>query len=166
MGLESGSDRVLLLLNKGVDAEGMVKAAGWIKDAGVELFVYVLISGGGRYLSLEHVENTVEVVNGIAPHSVDMQTLVPVPRTPLYDQIENGDFELLSPHETIKEIRYIIEGISVPVEINCDHISNYCYVHGRLPEDRERLIMELDYCLTLDELLYSEKGITNIKLPS
>ena len=162
LGFESGSEEVLRLLNKGVDRESQVEAAERIKDAGIELCIYVLVSAGGRGLSAEHVRATTEAINRIAPACVDIQTLVPVPRTPLHDALERGHFELLSPHESIREIRLLLEGIEVPIAVNSNHISNYCNVEGCLPEDRERLLRELLYCLDLDERPYAVTDIVNV----
>jgi len=154
MGLESGSDAVLKLLNKGIDQAGMIDAAGKIKKAGIELFLYVLVGAGGRSLSGEHVDGTSEAINLIEPHSIQLQTLIPIPQTPLFVEEQRGNFKPLSPHDSIREIGSLMKKINVPVEINCSHITNYCQTSGRLPEDHERLQREIDYALSLDESLF------------
>ena len=166
MGLESGSDDVLRLLKKGVDKEGMLEAATIIKKAGFELHLYVMIGAAGTELSGEHVKATAEAVNEITPSCVDFQTLVPIPHTPLTEEAQEKRFTFLSPHGTIREIRAFIEEIDTTVEINCSHVSNHCHVRGDLPDDRARLLSELDYSLSLDESLFDNSGIANIELPS
>ena len=166
MGLESGSDEVLQLLNKGVDTKGMLEAATLIKNAGFELYLYVLIGAGGTALSGEHVKATAEAVNEISPGSVDFQTLVQIPNTPLTREAQQERFSFLSPHESIREIRDLIEEIETNVAINCTHVSNHCHVRGIIPNERERLLQELDYSLSLDESLFDNSGIANIELPN
>ena len=155
MGFESGSDVVLEILNKGIGSEGLVDAASRIKTAGIELFLYVLIGAGGRDLRAA-------LVNEVAPDALEVQTLVPVPGTPLFEEARNGRFSPLSPHDSISEIIALIERLEVPLGINCSHLSNHCQVSGRLPEDRERLLRELEYSLSIDESLFDSSGIVNI----
>jgi biotin synthase-like enzyme len=166
MGLESGSNRVLEILNKGVDKDGMFEAARMVKDAGIELHIYVLIGAGGAAESEEHIRETSTLINAIAPDSIELQTLVPVPGTPLFGEAELGKFQFLSAHESIREIRLFVETINGPARINCAHYSNHCQIHGRLPEDRQRLLKELEYSLSIDESLFDASGIVSIGLPN
>ena len=58
VGLESGSDEVLGLANKGVSAQAHVEAGVRAKQAGLELSEYVMPGLGGRALSEEHARET------------------------------------------------------------------------------------------------------------
>jgi coproporphyrinogen III oxidase-like Fe-S oxidoreductase len=165
MGLESGSDRILSILNKGVDRRGMLEAAGRVKNSGIELYVNVLIGAGGTALSAEHLEASASAINTVNPDSVELHTLVPIKGTPLFDRSAQGQFEFLSPHDSIREIRALISTIEVPVRFTCAHYSNHCQINGRLPGDRQRFLKELDYSLSIDESLFDTTGIVNIGLP-
>jgi radical SAM superfamily enzyme YgiQ (UPF0313 family) len=165
VGFESGCDEVLGNLNKGVGAVELVDASRRVKKVGIELFLHVLISAGGRDLSEKHVAKTAEAINAVTPHAVSFQTLVPIPGTPLYTQVKEGRFQLLTPHEAIREAMLLIESVTVNTAVNCEHFSNYCHIMGRLPEDKARLLQELDYCLTLDESRYRGSGVVGFELP-
>src|SRR4030042_2014812 len=54
VGLESGSDRVLEKMSKGVTAERQIRAGRNVKAAGMELSEYVMPGLGGRELWQEH----------------------------------------------------------------------------------------------------------------
>ena len=165
MGTESGSQAVLEILNKGVDVAGIETAAREIKKVGLQLTTYVLIGAGGVALSEEHVAKTSAMINRIQPDTLALQTLVPIPQTPLYEQIGRGEFEQLSPHGTILEIKAMLSAIEVSLDINCSHISNHCQGKGRLPEDRRRLLSELDYTLSMKESRFNPSGLLNVILP-
>lgn len=165
MGFESGNDDVLTILNKGVTRDEIAQAALKVIDAGIELHLYLLIGSGGKALSERHIEDSVELLNSIKPDTVECHTLVLVPRTPLHNLYESGGFIPLTPHETLGEIKAVVGGITVPLNINCSHISNYCHVGGSLPQDRRRMENELEYCLTLDESIFKANSIVNISVP-
>ena len=70
LGIESGHDEVLRRLEKGVDAEEMVRVGRKAGLAGVKLSTMVLLGAGGRELSLEHARASAEVLDAIAPRFV------------------------------------------------------------------------------------------------
>jgi hypothetical protein len=61
--------------------------------------------------------------------------------TPLYDQVQRGEFELISPEETLRELELLLEATHVSGAVfRSNHASNYLPLGGRLPADRERLL--------------------------
>jgi radical SAM superfamily enzyme YgiQ (UPF0313 family) len=147
MGLESGSSYILRIMHKGTNAKSMIKAGKKILNAGIKLSLYVLIGLGGKKYSKEHVIETARVLTEINPTVFRFRTLHVSPTVPLYDDIENGEFELLSPVECIKEERDIIAnlGENVTSEVYNDHMNNYCYIESKnIKNDREHFIKALD----------------------
>jgi radical SAM superfamily enzyme YgiQ (UPF0313 family) len=147
MGLESGSSTILRIMHKGTNAESMIKAGKKVLKAGIKLSLYVLIGLGGKKYSDEHVAETAKVLTEINPTIFRFRTLHVPETTPLYDDIESGEFELLSPVECLKEEREIIArlGENVSSEVYNDHMNNYCYLETKnIKEDRQRFIKALD----------------------
>jgi radical SAM superfamily enzyme YgiQ (UPF0313 family) len=143
-GFESGSDKVLQLINKGVTSEQEITAGKNIKEAGIELSVYFMPGIGGKALSEENAMETARVVNEINPDFVRIRTAVIKEDTELWQDYLNGKFLLCSENEKLAEIRLLIEHTP-----NCtgvlasDHIINLLQeVHGRLDKDR-RMMLEL-----------------------
>lgn len=64
-GMETGSDRILKLINKGFDAETVVKSGCMAKDAGMILSEFILLGIGGRELSEENAVLTAKALNKI-----------------------------------------------------------------------------------------------------
>ena len=151
-GMESGDDEVLRLLNKGTDSAGIIKAGKMLKEAGIELSEYVIVGAGGRGLWRQHAINSAKVLNEINPRFIRLRTFMPFPGAPLHDLYRQGEFDLLSPHAALRETRLFIEKLdNIDSELLSDHASNYWYVGGRLPGDKENMLREIDRALTIDE---------------
>jgi radical SAM superfamily enzyme YgiQ (UPF0313 family) len=147
MGLESGSSNILRIMHKGTNAESMVEAGKKVLKAGIKLSLYVLIGLGGKKFSVEHVIETARVLTEINPTIFRFRTLQVNSSMPLYDDIESGEFELLSPVECLKEERDIITklGENVSSEVYNDHMNNYCYLESQnIKKDRESFIKTLN----------------------
>nr|MDO8099277.1 radical SAM protein [Candidatus Njordarchaeota archaeon] len=147
MGLESGSDQILKLMKKGTTSRAIVKVGQRIKEAGIELSLYVLLGLGGRGLTQEHVRGTTEILNETDPHFIRFRTLNILPNTPLFQEVKEGKFNLLTPYEIIEEQREIIAGLNVRSEILNDHVSDYLDFEAKLPEDKELTLKLLDNIL-------------------
>lgn len=63
-----------------------------------------------------------------------------------------GEFQLLSPHQSLAEIKLLLETLSVPgADLYSDYFSNYAWVNGRMPRDSARMIRVIDELLPLPE---------------
>ena len=151
VGLESGDDEVLRRVKKGTTSEEQVEAGLMVKEAGIELSEYVILGLGGRDRTEEHALATAEALNSIEPDFIRLRTLVPKVNTLLLHQIMKGKFHLLGPHGILKETRLLIENLNCNARLTSDHYTNYINLEGRLPEDKGRLLREIDKALKLDE---------------
>ncbi len=148
VGLESGDDTVLESVKKGTTAGEQIMAGQIVKQAEIQLSEYIILGLGGSNLSAAHAVNTAEAINAIGPDFVRLRTLVPKINTLLLHQMNKGRFQLLSPHQVLREARMLIENISTRTVLTSDHYTNYLNLCGNLPEDKERLIDEIDHALT------------------
>lgn len=148
MGLESGDDEILRRVRKGVTADDYVKAAEKVKEAGIELSVYVLAGLGGRELTREHAINSALTLNRMKPDYIRIRTLVIFPGVPLHEQVSSGEFEECSGREIARETRLLLSHLDVEgARFLSDHVSNYLPLYGRLPDDRDELIEAIDRVL-------------------
>jgi radical SAM superfamily enzyme YgiQ (UPF0313 family) len=147
-GLESGSDEVLQRVGKGLNANQIIEATRKAKEAGITMSITVILGLAGTEGSAEHVEDTARVLSEIDPEYVGALTLTLVPGTPLYREWKEGTFHLISPFQSLEELKAIIERSSFT---NCFfssmHASNYQAIRGRLPQGKEAMIEELEYIL-------------------
>ncbi|OGP57250.1 MAG: coproporphyrinogen III oxidase [Deltaproteobacteria bacterium RBG_13_61_14] len=153
VGLESGSDRVLEKMSKGVTAERQIRAGRNVKAAGMELSEYVMPGLGGRELWQEHALETARVLNAIAPDFIRLRSLAVPPGAPLFAMVEAGEFQPPNDLEIARELRLFLESLEgITSRIVSDHILNlFPEIEGRLPEDQPRLLALLDRFLRLGE---------------
>lgn len=150
IGLESGCDRVLRRIRKGAGRTKQIEAGVLLRSCGIENHTYVMLGIGGRELSREHAKDTATAVNVIQPDCLRIRTFLPKVNTPLLEQIELGQFEMVTPHEALAELKRMVNDIEVETRIASDHYTNYLDVQGRLPQDRSRLMAVIDTGLARD----------------
>ncbi len=152
IGLESGSDRVLKMVKKGVTKAAQIKAGLKVKKAGMELSEYVMPGLGGKALSEEHAMETADALNQINPHFIRLRTLAVSRSMELIDAQKSGRFEKCSDIETVREILSFIENLDgITSTIRSDHILNlFQDVEGVLPGDKEKMTSILKRFLDMD----------------
>jgi radical SAM superfamily enzyme YgiQ (UPF0313 family) len=151
-GMESGDDVTLKKICKGSTAEEIIEAGRKVIEAGMELSEYVLIGIGGEERTQEHARESARVINAIRPRFIRLRTLIPMPGTPLHDEYFRGTFQLLGPHSALQETRLFIDNLTVDAaELFSDHHSNYAWLNGRLPADKQEMIKKIDELLLLPE---------------
>ena len=147
VGLETGDRELLKEIEKGATPEEMVEAGRRAKKAGFEYSLYVLLGIGGEEKWEQHAKGTAEVLNQIDPHFIRVRTFVPQPDSPLYDAMTEGRFQLASPETILKETKLLLEELQVTSQFLSDHISNLLPLHGKLPEEKKRMIQMIEDAL-------------------
>jgi radical SAM superfamily enzyme YgiQ (UPF0313 family) len=141
LGLESGDDEILTRVEKGVGSEEMIEAAMRVKEAGIELSVYILLGLGGEELWEQHARNTARVLSAMNPDYIRPRTLYIMPGCPLYEDLRAGLFHEASGETIMHELEILFSELRVDdCVFMSDHISNYIPVYGRLPEEREKML--------------------------
>jgi len=147
-GLETGDDELLQKIGKGVTSDQVIEAGKRVKDAGISFSVTVILGLGGIEGSKTHVLETARVLTEIDPDYVGALTLTLVPSTPLYQEWERNEFHPLSPFQSLEELKLIIENSGfTDCFFSSMHASNYLSVRGRLPQDKERTLKQLEKVL-------------------
>ena len=148
-GIESGDDEVLLKIGKGVNSRQMIEAGEKAKEAGVTLSLTVILGLGGVEGSRKHVLETARVLSAIDPEYVGALTLTLVPGTPLWQECQQGSFHPITPFESLEELKGLVENSSfTDCFFSSMHASNYLSVRGRLPQDKGRMLKELERVLS------------------
>ena len=149
MGVESGDDAILKSIGKGVDSRQIIEAGKKVKEAGILLSVTVILGLGGTEKSREHALATAEILTALDPDFGGALTLTLVPGTPLYEQSRRGEFSLISPFQSLQELKLIIENSRLTdCFFSSMHASNYLTVRGRLPKEKAKMLAQIDYVLS------------------
>jgi len=147
VGLETGDRDLLQEIEKGATPEEMVEAGRKAKKAGFEYSLYVVLGIGGEEKWEPHAKGTAEVLNQIDPHFIRVRTFIPQPHSPLYEAMKEGRFQLASSETILKETKLLLKALQVTSQFLSDHISNLLPLHGKLPEEKERMIKMIDEAL-------------------
>ncbi len=177
VGLESGDDKVLDFVNKGVTGAEHIEAGNKALEADFELSEYVMPGLGGKERFREHAENTARVLNEIDPHYIRFRPLAVLEGIELYKKMKEGDFALTSPHERLEEIRIIVENLDVSSRLCFDHRMNgwrnksggllfdMDYEGYKFPEEKELVLELIEEGLKVDESSHLDaRDTTSISL--
>jgi len=137
IGLETGYDPLLQYIQKGTTAAQQIAAGQKLVEAGFSLSEYVMPGMGGRAMAEGHVRETARVLNEINPEFIRLRSLHITPTMPLWSHLQDGNFELQSEDDVVREIAGIIERLDVSSYLKSDHILNLLMeVEGKFPEDK------------------------------
>jgi len=152
MGVESGDDVVLKRVGKGVDHQQLIDVGKRAREADIALSVTVILGLGGVERSREHALETARILSEIDPEYAGALTLTLVPGTPLYQDYKNDYFELITPFESLKELKLIVENSEfTECFFSSMHASNYYAIRGRLPQEKAKMLDELNRILKSED---------------
>lgn len=151
VGMESGSDEVLKLINKGTTAQQHIEAGKRVKESGISLSEYIILGLGGRKLSKQHALATAEVLNMINPDFIRIRSLTVPKNTALHEKVQNGTFEEETDIEAVLGERLLIEHLhGIQSHIVSDHALNLLEeVNGKLPVDKPAILAVINCFLNL-----------------
>ncbi len=145
--MRSGDDFLLSWVKKGATAAEMIEGGRKVKEAGISLSEYVILGLGGEQWWEQHALGTARVLNAVNPDFIRLRTLMVYPGAPLQDRVAAGEFKVASPELILREERLLIENLTTTAELVSDHVSNYLSVNGKLPDDKPRLLAQIDAIL-------------------
>lgn len=142
IGMETGSDRILKMVKKGVTKEMHVKAGRNAKEAGIELSEYVLTGLGGKKFSSEHAIETADALNLINPDFIRFRNLSFLDNSILFEKCEPGLYERATDLVRAKEMLLLIENLDgITSQVKSDHMNNLLEeVEGILPQDKSYMM--------------------------
>jgi radical SAM superfamily enzyme YgiQ (UPF0313 family) len=149
MGVESGDDEVLQKIQKNATHQQMVEAAKKVKESGILLSVTVILGLGGVKGSKQHALETAKILTEMDPDYAGALTLTLISETGLYKEWNNGEFEMLTPFDSLWELKTIVENSTFShCFFSSMHASNYYSIRGFMPEDRNKVLKQLNALLS------------------
>lgn len=149
MGIESGSEEILKDINKGATRDEIIQAGKKIKESDIKLSATIISGIGGKEKTNLHAKDTGSIISIIKPNYVGVLSLMIEKNTEIEEKVKNGELEILSSFEILKEIKEILKNINTDEKIifRSNHASNYVSLKGNLPIDKDRLIEDIDWCI-------------------
>ncbi|HOP48465.1 MAG TPA: radical SAM protein [Desulfobacteraceae bacterium] len=151
-GMESGSEKVLKMIQKGSTPEDIIAGGLKVMESGISLSEYIMPGVGGRDLSREHALETARVLNIIRPDFIRVRTFAMHPMSPMQKMVEDGTFIHMSDEEVIAEIRLLVENLDeMHSHFRCGDFSLnlLMQVDGYLDSSKGEMLEELDRFLSL-----------------
>ncbi len=160
IGMESGSDTVLKLMDKGVTAAEEIEGGKKVVASGISLSEYYLLGIGGKALWREHAIESARVLNAIDPDFIRVRTLSVNEGLLMWSDVESGAFVRTTDEEMMEELKLFIQNLDCHANFVSDHIGNLLQeVEGKLPEDKEKMLVVIE---RFQSLTPSEKQIYRI----
>ena len=150
-GIESGDDNLLRRMHKGYTSEDIVKQMSKLGEAGMPFVGNFLGGLGGHNYGLSHARETARVSNIIRPDMIYASELTLFPDTPLMQDVKDGKYEEATEVERFEEMQEFLRCLTIPTVFKAEHVTMPSPIRGRLPEDRDRMIQELQSLIDLGE---------------
>lgn len=153
LGLESGSERILKEINKGVSVEETVEACLKAKEAGIRLSITQITGLAGQDGMEKNALCSARALSRIKPEYIGIMTLTLRRGTPMTRDFEAGRFKRLTPKQIVEEMRMLVAHLdSEGSVLRSNHISNYVQLRGTMNRDKNAMLAQLDRALASGKL--------------
>lgn len=145
IGIETGDDNLLKLINKGETAQSSVEGILKAHEAGIDTSIMIINGLGGKKYSEKHAVHSAQIINQINPKFLSTLTLSLPFGMDHYKNRFEGEYQQQSIKELFQELRLFIQNLQVQNTIyRSDHVSNNLILKGVLSKDKQELITDLD----------------------
>lgn len=147
IGVETGDDNALAFMRKGYPAREIIEQSKRLDDAGISYNFFYLAGLSGKGLGTEGAAISASVFNQTRPKRIGSSMLTIFPESELYQEIQRGNWTEESEIEKLEEVMTLVQHLEIPVEFAMLGASNAVSVQGRLPDEKGRMLSELEqYC--------------------
>lgn len=144
LGIESGLDDVLALMEKEHDQGQAYEAIGRLHQAGMIYDAHIMMGVAGKERGMENAYALAEFLNRTRPAHVVNFSMFLHKEVPLYQNILDGSFIPASERDNLEEERRLIELLTADILYDGFHDFIEFRVRGRFPKDKERMLARLD----------------------
>lgn len=144
LGIESGLDDVLALMEKEHDQGQAYEAIGRLHQAGMIYDAHIMTGVAGKGRGMENAYALAEFLNRTRPAHVVNFSMFLHKEVPLYQNILDGSFIPASERDNLEEERRLIELLTADILYDGFHDFIEFRVRGRFPKDKERMLARLD----------------------
>lgn len=144
IGIETGDDEALTFMNKGYTSRDIITQCKRLDDVGISYNFFYLtgVSGAGR--GKFGAKATAAVCNQLHPQIIGASMLTIDPNSELYEEIQKGNWKEEKEIEKYKELKTLVENLTIPVWFAAMGASNAIPIQGTLPGDTKKVINALE----------------------
>lgn len=148
IGVESGSDPILLMMNKGVSSFDMIQAFKELDDAGIGYYITIILGLGGKDYRNLHALETARLLNRLHPKCIWALKLKVWENTPLEKMIKRGEFTPMTSYQILFEERMLLESLILTDCFFMDTtVMDRYTIQGFLPEGKEAMLQMINRLL-------------------
>lgn len=148
IGIETGDNNLLKLINKGETFNSTVDGILKAHEAGIETSVMILNGLGGKIFSQQHALKSAEIINKINPKFLSTLTLSMPFGLAHFQNKFGGEYQQQTVVELYEELKMFIENLNVEnVIYRSDHVSNHLILKGVLSKDKDTLIDQINLAI-------------------
>ena len=155
IGVETGDGAALAFMDKGYGPEDILTQTRRLDEAGIRYHFFYLAGIAGAGKGGESAVRSAEIFNQTHPERIGSSMLTIFPESRLYQEILAGNWREAGEREKLAEVRALIEHLDIPAAFAALGASNAVNLAGRLPEERETLIAQLNGVISR----YSEQDL-------
>ncbi len=145
IGIESGDDELLRLVNKGETFNSTVEGIKKAHNAGIDTSIMIINGLGGKNYSEQHAIKSAEIINQVNPKFLSTLTLSMPYGHEHFQERFKGEYVQQTIVELYKELRIFIENLNVEnVIYRSNHVSNNLILEGTLSKDNPRMLKQID----------------------
>lgn len=144
LGIETGDDQALAFMHKGYLAQDILTQCQRLDRIGIHYNFFYLtgISGAGR--GKQGANTTAVLCNQLHPKIIGANMLTIYPNSALYEEIQNGNWQEEQEIEKYKELKTLVENLTIPICFIAGGASNAIPLQGNLPKDKNKILSALE----------------------
>lgn len=147
IGTETGDDGTLARMNKGYAVADIIEQCHKLDEAGIRYNLSYLTGLAGKGRSVQNAIRSAGLFNSLHPFVINIVSLTVFPESELYQEIQKGEYVEAGEHERLKELHTLVSSLQVKTTLLGNTVSNAIPFVGILPNDRARILKELDSAL-------------------
>ena len=144
IGTESGDDNTLAAMDKGYSANDIIEQCKKLEEANIRYNLVYLTGLAGKGKGERNAINTADVFTQLHPFTVNFVSLTVFPESQLCEEIRRGFFAEATEFEKLLELRTIVSKLRIRTTLLANTVSNTLPFVGMIPDDRARILNELD----------------------
>jgi len=146
-GIETGEEKLLLNINKGVNQKEIIESLNKATKANIKISATIILGLGGKEFSSSHIKQTANIINNtnINYLSTLQLGLEENEKITFYKNFKN--FIHLDDLEILDEQYKLINLINTKSKIifRSNHTSNTLHLSGTLPKDKNKLLEQIKF---------------------
>lgn len=148
IGVESGNQKALEFINKGNTVDEAVKEMKRLDQYGYYYYAMVLtgLMGEGVEKAIENGKMTGEMLSKVNCRAIFPMSVTLVPGTELWEMTQRGEYKEATEYDRLVELKTLVENLNPESTalLSSAHNSNTMFIKGILPNDREKMLNEIN----------------------